>query len=151
MLVRSVHHVAVLTQDTDRFIDFWRGVFEAEVLIDEPRGGGRMTVVLVGDGVLFNVFRIEGNTEAQRQSPMFQRGRIDHFGVQTADEAAYREIRRRLVERGACDDQVTDFGAFESVTARDPDGLEFEVCWSRPGATLADLREPDELRERALA
>lgn len=151
MLTRGLHHVAVLTQDTDRFLEFWHGVFDAEVVVDDPRQGGRVSIVHLGGNVTFTVFEIDGNDEAQQRSPMFQRGRLDHVGVEAVDEAAYREIRHRLVQRGACDDRVTDFGAFESITARDPDGLEFEVCWWRPGTTLADVREPDELRDRALA
>ncbi|MEO6570622.1 MAG: VOC family protein, partial [Ilumatobacteraceae bacterium] len=40
---------------------------------------------------------------------------------------AFVEIRRRLLEHGATDGFVTDFGRAHSVWFKDPDGLEGEV------------------------
>ena len=31
---------------------------------------------------MLNVFEVPGNTEAERQVPMFGRGRIDHMGLE---------------------------------------------------------------------
>ena len=67
---------------------------------------------------------IEGNPEPGRQTPMWGRGRLDHFGLQAASAEAFETIRRRLVERGASDGNVNDFGAVRSLFLRDPDGLE---------------------------
>ena len=36
----------------------------------------------IGDGTMLNVFQVEGNAEAERQVPMFGRGRIDHIGLE---------------------------------------------------------------------
>jgi catechol 2,3-dioxygenase-like lactoylglutathione lyase family enzyme len=81
----------------------------------------------VGPKTELNVFEIEGNTEAERQVPMFERGRIDHIGLQAANQGAFDEIRRRLMARGATDGFVTDFGRSLSLFFTDPDGLEGEV------------------------
>jgi len=75
-----------------------------------------------------------GNTEADRQTPMFGRGRLDHLALQAASLDDFEEIRRRLRARGAADDFVTDFGAVLSLFFRDPDGLECEVCVANPDA-----------------
>ena len=88
----------------------------------------RMTVIHVGPTSELNVFEINGNTEAERQIPMFGRGRLDHLAVQAASIEAFETIRDRLIERGAADEFVTDFGPILSVFFRDPDGLECEVC-----------------------
>lgn len=135
MLLNGVNHVAILTSDTARLVSFYREVFEAEVdgAMDE-REGARLTFVRIGKSAELNVFEIEGNREAQRQTPMFGRGRIDHLGLQAASLEAFEEIRRRLIARGAADEFVTDFGAMLSIFFRDPDGLEGEVCVPNPDA-----------------
>jgi len=135
MLLEGFNHVAILTNDTDRLRDFYREVFDAEVVSTKQEGPGMtLTFIRIGPSAELNVFQMEGNTEAQRQTPMFGRGRIDHLAVQAASLETFDEIRRRLMARGAADDFVTDFGPILSVFFRDPDGLECEVCVANPDA-----------------
>ncbi len=143
MLLDGFNHVALLTQDTDRFVAFYREVFDAEVLGEqEGPGGGRVTFVQVGPCNEFNLFEIPGNAEAGRQAPMFGRGRIDHIGLQAASVEAFEEIRRRLIQRGAADEFVTDFGPVLSLFFTDPDGLEGEVCVENPDAVPGVFNPP---------
>jgi hypothetical protein len=104
--------------------------------------GVRLSFIAIGPHHELNVFEIEGNTEAERQTPMFGRGRIDHFGLQAASKEAFDEIRRRLMDRGASDGFVTDFGPILSVFFRDPDGLEGEVCVANPDAVPGVVNPP---------
>lgn len=129
MLLDGVDHIATLTTDTDRLHRFYLDVFDATVSLDQAAGPGmRFSVVDLGPHAHLNVFEIDGNTEASSDRPMFQRGRIDHLGLHAASDAAFDEIRRRLMDRGATDGFVTDFGPALSVWFVDPDGLEGEVC-----------------------
>jgi catechol 2,3-dioxygenase-like lactoylglutathione lyase family enzyme len=143
MLLDGFNHVAVLTADTDQFVSFFRDVFEAEVLGEQSMGDeGKLTFVKIGDDVEFNVFEVAGNAEAQRQTPMFGRGRLDHFGLQAASLEAFEEIRRRLIERGAADEFVTDFGPVLSMFFTGPDGIEAEVCITNPDAVAGVFNPP---------
>ena len=143
MLTNGFNHVAVLTSDTERFVDFYRDVFDAEMLGQQEMGGeGRLTFVKVGEQAEFNVFEVNGNTEAERQTPMLGRGRLDHLALQAASLADFEEARRRLMERGAADDFVTDFGPVLSMFFRDPDGLECEVCVENPDAQPGVFHPP---------
>ena len=123
-----------------------RDVFEANVVSDVDATGGeeglRLSFIDIGDGTVLNVFEIEGNTEADRQVPMFGRGRIDHIGLRAKDFDAFEEIRRRLMARGAADDFVTDFGSDLSLFFRDPDGLEGEVLVDNPDALPGQQNPP---------
>ena len=65
---------------------------------------------------------------------MFGRGRIDHLALQSSSLDNFEELRRRLMERGAADDFVTDFGPILSVFFCDPDGLECELAVPNPDA-----------------
>jgi catechol 2,3-dioxygenase-like lactoylglutathione lyase family enzyme len=138
VLLKGLNHVAVITNDASRLNTFYKEVFDAEVLRDGsefPDGQGpRLSVIKIGEWSELNVFEIEGNTEADRQTPMFGRGRLDHLAVQAASLEAFETIRDRLMARGAADDFVTDFGPMLSIFFRDPDGLECEVCVENPDA-----------------
>jgi catechol 2,3-dioxygenase-like lactoylglutathione lyase family enzyme len=143
MLVDGFNHVAILTRDTRRFVAFYEEVFGAEVIGEEDLGDeGRLTFVRVGADAEINLFELSGNTEADRQTPMFGRGRLDHLALQAASLADFEEIRRRLIARGASDEFVTDFGPLLSIFFRDPDGLEAEVCVANPDAVPGKTNPP---------
>jgi catechol 2,3-dioxygenase-like lactoylglutathione lyase family enzyme len=146
VLLKGLNHVAVITHDATRLNDFYRDVFEAEVLRDGsefPEGKGpRLSIIKIGDWAELNVFEIEGNTEADRQTPMFGRGRLDHLALQAASLEDFEEIRARLMARGAADHFVTDFGPILSLFFRDPDGLESEVCVENPDAVPGTSNPP---------
>ena len=147
MLTSGFNHVAILTNDTERLQAFYEEVFDAKVLRDGPEPGSddgdlRMSVIHVGPSAELNVFQIVGNTEADRQTPMFGRGRIDHLALQADSIEAFDTIRDRLMARGAADDFVTDFGSILSVFFRDPDGLECEVTVPNPDAVAGASNPP---------
>jgi catechol 2,3-dioxygenase-like lactoylglutathione lyase family enzyme len=146
MLTNGLNHVATLTNDAKRLHAFYEEVFEAEVVRDAPELEGeeavRLSIVMIGPHTELNVFQIEGNTEADRQVPMFGRGRLDHFALQAASLEAFETIRDRLMARGASDAFVTDFGPMLSLFFRDPDGLEGEVCVTNPDAVPGVTHPP---------
>lgn len=142
MLLDGINHIAVLTSDMDRLQAFYREVFDATVATDSRNGPVRFAVVDVGPHSELNVFQVDDNSEAQRQVPMFGRGRLDHFGLQAASIEAFEEIRHRLLARGGCDEFVTDFGPVYSLFFRDPDGLEGEVCVPNPDAVPGVFHPP---------
>jgi catechol 2,3-dioxygenase-like lactoylglutathione lyase family enzyme len=143
MLLDGVNHVAILTNDTDRLHRFYREIFDATVSRDSREEAGfRLSFVDIGPNAELNVFEIDGNTEAQRQVPMFGRGRIDHLGLQAASKEAFDLIRERLMAAAATDGFVTDFGPVLSLFFRDPDGLEGEVCVANPAAERGVFHPP---------
>ena len=143
MLLNGVNHVAILTKDVDRFAAFYREVFDAEIDGQVSEADGvTLTFIRIGEGAELNVFEVKGNKEADRQTPMFGRGRIDHLGLHAASLEAFEEVRRRLIERGAADEFVTDFGSILSLFFRDPDGLEGEVCVANPDAVPGVVNPP---------
>lgn len=53
MLVNGFNHVAILTSDTDRFVRFYRDIFDAEVFGELPIGPsgemGKLTLIRIGE------------------------------------------------------------------------------------------------------
>jgi catechol 2,3-dioxygenase-like lactoylglutathione lyase family enzyme len=130
VLLNGINHIALITHNIDRLREFYADVFEAEVGPTRPhgeKGDETMTTIRIGPHTELNVVTIEGNPEPDRQTPMWGRGRLDHFGLEAASVEGFETIRRRLMERGASDGKVNDFGAVRSLFFRDPDGLEGEV------------------------
>jgi catechol 2,3-dioxygenase-like lactoylglutathione lyase family enzyme len=146
VLLKGLNHVGMITNDASRLNRFYEEVFDAEILRDGselPDGAGpRLSIIKIGDWAELNVFQIEGNTEADRQTPMFGRGRLDHLALQAASLEAFETIRERLMARGAADDFVTDFGPMLSLFFRDPDGLECECCVENPDAAPSEFHPP---------
>ena len=141
-MLAGFDHVAVLTSDLDRFVAFYTEVFGAEVeggLVDD---GVEMRVVRIGPSSEINVFKIDGNTEAERQTPIFGRGRLDHFAFRAASLDQFDDLRAELMRRGCSDGFVTDFGHVLSVFFRDPEGLELEVCVENPDAVPGNINPP---------
>ena len=135
MLLSGVNHVAILTNDLPRFHAFYREVFDATVSAEiAEQEGVTLSFVDIGPAVQLNIFEIADNDEAQHQTPMFGRGRIDHLGLQATSQEAFDTIRERLIARGSTDGFVTDFGSILSLFFVDPDGLEGEVCVPNPNA-----------------
>lgn len=130
MLLDGVNHIAWISKDVAALGRFYADVFDADVGPTLPHGqdpGETMTVIRIGPNTELNIVTIEGNTEADRQTPMWGRGRIDHVGFQAASSAAFATIRQRLITTGASDGAVNDFGSVRSMFFRDPDGLEGEI------------------------
>lgn len=143
MLLDGVNHVAVLTADSERLHAFYAEVFDATAGYDTNTPEGfRLSFIDLGPYSQLNVFEIDGNTEAERQTPMFGRGRIDHIGLQAASIEAFDTIRNRLMDRGSTDGFVTDFGPVLSLFFTDPDGLEGEVCVTNPAARSGVTNPP---------
>lgn len=128
MLLDGVNHIAWISKDVERLGRFYETLFDAVVGPTRGHGPGEtMTTIDIGPVTQLNIFVISGNLQAERQTPMWGRGRIDHIGLAAASPDAFETIRMRLVEADASDGAVTDFGADLSVFFRDPDGLEGEV------------------------
>jgi len=149
VLTDGFNHVAVITTDADRLLEFYAGVFGATKKTDmvdgppgEPDKRVRLMIVDVGPHSELNVFEMPDNPEATRQTPMFGRGRLDHLALQANDLGAFEQIRDRLIARGAADEFVTDFGPVLSLFFRDPDGLECEVCVANPDAQPGVFHPP---------
>jgi catechol 2,3-dioxygenase-like lactoylglutathione lyase family enzyme len=143
MLLDGINHVAVLTNDTDRLHAFYREVFDATVSHDEaPEPGLRLSFIDIGPHTELNVFQVDGNAEAEHQTPMFGRGRLDHLGLHAATLDGFDTIRDRLMARGATDGFVTDFGPILSLFFTDPDGLEGEVCVENPDRVAGVVNPP---------
>ncbi len=132
-LLDGINHVAIVTSDIDRMVDFYTQVFDANVALDMKEERLRIALIEVGPSSMLAVFQIEGGEPLPGGLPQFQRGRHDHLCLNAASDEAFRELRRRAVAEGASDGIVIDAGPAIQFKFTDPDGWESEVLWKKPG------------------
>lgn len=147
-LVTGLNHVAVLTQDLNRFIDFYTNVFNLEVVFQESSPTFRHAILRLGADSWLHPAQIAGNPYSIAIPDMFKRGHLDHIALTAASHASFAIIRERLIERGASDSAVEDLGAFHSLWFEDPDGMHGEVTVI-VDATLRGIHEPRPLADVA--
>jgi catechol 2,3-dioxygenase-like lactoylglutathione lyase family enzyme len=123
----GINHVTFLTADMDRLAAFYESVFGARRIVELPiPEGGRHALIDVGAGATLHPFELP--IEPPSPQPMFARGRVDHFALNATDVDAFEVLRSRLVEYGATDGEVTDFGVMRVLTFTDPDGHTVELA-----------------------
>ena len=135
-LTSGVNHLAMLTSDIDRLVRFYVEVFDAELLDDLEEGGLRHVMLDLGGGACLHPFQIDGNPHGRALPAFFDRGHLDHVALNVADDATFEKLRQRLVEAGASDGMITDFGMVRTVWFEDPDGMGSEIAQWQAGDML---------------
>jgi len=129
------NHVATLTANMDRTVQFYRDAFDAEVTFEMQREGDhpRMTILDLGGGAALNVFEVDQDDIIGERRSMGHRGAIDHYAVAVESKEILDQIKDRLVSAGAEIGEVQRLGGEWSLFFRDPDGMELEVCCKAAG------------------
>jgi catechol 2,3-dioxygenase-like lactoylglutathione lyase family enzyme len=120
--VDRVHHLAIFTADYAATAGFYREVFGAEA----PDECTQPAVITFG-GVTLHVFENESIVSSWAPA------RLHHFAVEARDLDDFVAVRERLLARGACSEEVIDFGLHVSLLATDPDGGMVEVLVPEEG------------------
>jgi catechol 2,3-dioxygenase-like lactoylglutathione lyase family enzyme len=124
------NHVATLTTDMDRTVQFYRDAFEAEVTFEMEAKGDhpRMSILDLGGGAALNVFEVEAGDIVGDRRKQGHRGAIDHYALAVESTDVLERIKGRLVAAGAEIGEIQQLGSEWSLFFRDPDGMELEVC-----------------------
>lgn len=138
-LLDGMNHLASVTSDLDKLVTFYREVFDVPVIAELEEEGLRHAMLQVGTNTVLHSFEIIDGPPPAGPDPMFQRGRLDHFGLNASSQESFHELRRRAVAAGASDGEVVDFGPAWSFSFTDPDGNENEIVWVKPGQTWATM------------
>lgn len=129
------NHVATITPDLDRLVDFYQRVFGAITTFEMQAQGDhpRMTIVDLGGGAAMNIFEAPADTIVGERRRQGGRGAIDHFGLAVDSLTTLEATRDRLVAAGADIGEIQRLGSEWSLFFRDPDGMELEVCCRADG------------------
>ena len=126
-LVNGINHVAIMTADLQRFIDFYVAMFEVEQLFREDTPAFRHAILRAGAGSWLHPVEVRGNLHGQAVPEMFARGHLDHIALSALSPEAFEQVRARLTARGHSNGAIEDLGSFRAIWFNDPDGMRGEL------------------------
>ena len=149
---QGVHHITLIGADRQTSIDFWEGVLGMPFIFEQPNLDVPSQNHLYfdpGDGRLITVFTNESWRPDPTPNPQGI-GNLHHLAFNVS-QATYRQIAKRLDERGIPHSGEVDRGFMDSLYFRDPLGQLYELASYRfeppPGSSHAeDLLEAHKLR-----
>ena len=124
------NHVATLTSDMARTVQFYCDAFGAEVVfeMDAKDDHPRMSILDLGGGAALNVFEVAAGDIIGERRSQGHRGAIDHYALAVESKAVLEGVKQRLLDAGAEIGDIQRLGHEWSLFFRDPDGMELEVC-----------------------
>jgi catechol 2,3-dioxygenase-like lactoylglutathione lyase family enzyme len=123
----GLNHVAILTEDLDRFVAFYTEVFGLEVVFREETPAFHHAIVRTGPSSWLHPVQVDGNPHGTASAAMFDRGHLDHLALTASSPEAFELVQERLARRGVDVGGVDDLGAFRSLWFEDPDGMRVEL------------------------
>jgi catechol-2,3-dioxygenase len=134
MAIKRMNHAVLYVRDAEATWEFYRDVFGFRVVMEMP--GAKFLQAPDSDNDhdlgLFTIGEAAGPSTAGRQTVG-----LYHIAWEVQTLADLREIAGRLLEAGALTGSA-DHSTTKALYAKDPDGLEFEVCWLVPNERLTD-------------
>ena len=102
-ITTGFNHVATLTSDMERTVDFYKQAFAADVLFEmEAREDHpRMVILDLGAGAALNVFETTEEEIIGDRRRQGGRGAIDHYGLTVDSLETLEALRSRLADAGA--------------------------------------------------
>ena len=118
-----ITHVAVTVSDLERSVPWYRGLFDAEPVLDEDTGPFRHVVFAVGE-TLFGLHQFP-----DRRPGTFEERRVglDHVAFGVAARGDLEKWAARLDELGVGHGDIVDAGYGSGLSFRDPDGIALEL------------------------
>ena len=135
MPVTRLNHAVLFVRDLERSRDFYETVLEFRpVMWIDGRAGFLQAPGSNNDHDLglFQIGEAAGPSGAGRQTVG-----LYHLAWEVDTLAELKRIAGVLSEHGALVG-ASDHGTTKALYARDPDGLEFEVCWLLPADLITD-------------
>ena len=131
-ILDGINHVAIITDDLDRLVDFYVRMFDAYTVLDLKEDNRRSVLIDVGGCGVLSAFQLT-DVKAPKAGCRGSSGAGRPVCLNAASEAAVRELRRRLLVAGATDGVVTDVGPALQLSFPPVSGG--FVIWHRPALT----------------
>jgi catechol 2,3-dioxygenase-like lactoylglutathione lyase family enzyme len=129
-ITSGFNHVATLTSNMERTVQFYRDAFEGVVVFEMEAEGDhpKMSIIDLGGGAALNVFEVAVDDIIGERRKQGHRGAIDHYALAVDSRDVLEQVKGRLVAAGAEIGDIQRLGDEWSLFFRDPDGMELEVC-----------------------
>lgn len=139
MAIHRLNHAVLYVRDVAASVAFYRDVLGFQPMIVTPGAAFLRTAESTNDHDL-GLFEVGGNAAPSPAG----RGAVGlyHLAWEVDTLSELRRLRQELSTTGALVG-TSDHGTTKSLYGKDPDGLEFEICWLVPGDRIvADGVQP---------
>ena len=146
MAIKRMNHAVLYVRSVERTFTFYRDVLGFGVVNEMPGAKFLQAPDSTNDHDLgiFEIGMAAGDSTAGRGTVG-----LYHIAWEVQTLADLREIATKLTDAGALVG-ATDHSTTKALYGKDPDGLEFEVCWLVPQRFLTDDVVEAKTRMRAL-
>lgn len=127
--VQGMHHITLIGADRQTSIDFWEGILGMPFVFEQPNLDVPEENHLYfdpGDGCLITIFTREDRQVDPTPNPEGI-GNLHHLAFNVS-RATYKQVARRLDERGVEHTGEIDRGFMDSIYFRDPLGQLIELA-----------------------
>jgi catechol-2,3-dioxygenase len=133
MAIKRMNHAVLYVRDADKSFEFYRDVLGFRVVGEMPGAKFLQAPDSANDHDLglFSIGEAGDSTAGRATVGLY------HLAWEVQTLGDLQEIAMRLANAGALIG-ATDHSTTKALYARDPDGLEFEVCWLVPTQFLDD-------------
>jgi catechol 2,3-dioxygenase-like lactoylglutathione lyase family enzyme len=141
MPVQRLNHAVLYVRDVERSVAFYTDLLSFRTVFRLHADGGKVPegAFLQAEGSTNDhdlaFLQVEGAAAPQSTD---RRPGLAHLAREVDTLAELQRIRGKLVRTDALAYEI-DHGTTKSLYVRDPDGLEFEVCWLVPADRIDGL------------
>ena len=148
MRVTRLNHAVLYVRDAARSAAFYTDVMGFTTVME--LGGGQAVFLRAGGSTNDHDLGLFSVGDSAAASPA-GRGAVGlyHLAWEVGTLAELAQLQDRLAAAGALAG-ASDHSSTKSLYAKDPDGIEFEVCWVVPAAFLDDTVEAGKASIRPL-
>lgn len=134
MAIVRMNHAVLYVRDAKVHAEFYRQVLGFRTVAEMPGGAFLQAPASTNDHdiAFFSIGAGAGPSAAGRSTVG-----LYHLAWEVGTLGDLAALRERLAEAGALIG-ASDHGGTKSLYGRDPDGLEFEICWVVPASHLPD-------------
>ncbi|HJU81298.1 MAG TPA: VOC family protein [Acidimicrobiia bacterium] len=133
MPIHRLNHAVLYVSDVERSVRFYEEVLGFRKVMGFPGAAFMQAPASQNDHDL-GLFQVSGATASTAGRSTVG---LYHLAWEVDTLGALEEVSQRLLAEGAMVG-ATDHGTTKALYGRDPDGIEFEVCWLVPAELITD-------------
>jgi catechol 2,3-dioxygenase-like lactoylglutathione lyase family enzyme len=138
----GIHHLAMITNDMDKTIRFWRDLLGMRMLAATGDGRNRQYFFEICENCIISFFQWPESVNPEKKhhgQPTDRPLCFDHLAIGLEDDAAMEQMRKKLTTAGFKVSHIVDHGYFKSLYSFDPNGIPIEFTVDVPGRSLREV------------
>ncbi|MBU1169176.1 MAG: VOC family protein [Proteobacteria bacterium] len=138
----GIHHLALITDDMDKTIRFWRDLLGMKMLAATGDGQNKQYYFEICENTMISFFEWPESTNPEKKHhgvPTIKPLAFDHVAIGVENDVELSRLKKLLESAGFKASHVVDHGYFHSVYAFDPNSIPIEFTTDVKGKSLREI------------